>query len=155
MACCFLHGTCRLLLCAQSPRLAQLLQAQAAAGNVSQMQQGSECKWTLKLADIYPDILALMLKVAVAVWLAKWVQHRLGSAPCMEHCSLPDADLLQLIYQFCQCAFSVVCSLQGSCAGLVTPTSCFVTLLCLQYMYCSLTSIPVESAALLFKAADR
>jgi hypothetical protein len=53
-----------LLLCAQSPRLAQLLQAQAATGNVTQVQ-GSECRWTLKLADIYPDILGLMLKVTV------------------------------------------------------------------------------------------
>lgn len=74
----------RLLLCAQSSRLAQLIQAQAAAGNPAQAV-GAECRWTLYLPDIYPDILGLMLL----------------------------------------------------------------------YMYCSLTTIPVDAAPLLFKAADR
>lgn len=68
----------------QSSRLAQLIQAQAAAVNPAQAL-GGECRWTLHLPDVYPDILDLMLR----------------------------------------------------------------------YMYCSLTTIPVDAAPLLFKAADR
>jgi hypothetical protein len=64
--------------------LAGLIQAQAAAVNPT-LALGAECRWTLHLPDIYPDILGLML----------------------------------------------------------------------QYMYCSLTTIPVDAAPLLFKAADR
>jgi len=48
----------RLLLCAQSPALAHMIQSQVAAN-----QPGAECRWTLHLPDIYPDILALMLQV--------------------------------------------------------------------------------------------
>lgn len=81
---CAIGYHCRLLLCAQSPRLAQLIEAQVAANNQAQIPD-AECKWTLHLPDVYPDVLALML----------------------------------------------------------------------EYMYCSLSSIPVEAAPLLFKAADR
>jgi hypothetical protein len=58
----------RLLLCALSPRLAQLIASQAtaagpgASGSVS-ARQGLECRWRLVLEDVYPDILGLMLKV--------------------------------------------------------------------------------------------
>jgi hypothetical protein len=52
----------RLLLCAQSPRLAELIQAQTGTTHSTQVP-GSECRWTLNLSDIYPDILALMLQV--------------------------------------------------------------------------------------------
>jgi hypothetical protein len=54
--------SCRLLLCAQSPRLAELIQAQTGTTHSTQVP-GSECRWTLNLPDIYPDILALMLQV--------------------------------------------------------------------------------------------
>lgn len=76
---------CRLLLCAQSPRLAQLIEAQAASVSAAGQVAGDQCRWTLHLPDMYADILALML----------------------------------------------------------------------EYMYCSLSSIPVDAAPLLFKAADR
>lgn len=55
---------CRLLLCAQSPRFAELIMAQAGPSQVP----GGECRWKLTLPDIYPDILGLMLQVSRRLW---------------------------------------------------------------------------------------
>ena len=55
----------RLVLCAQSPRLAQLIHEQVTTGSMKE-HPDAECRWTLHLPDTYADILALMLQVRLS-----------------------------------------------------------------------------------------